>query len=254
MRPSTLFALLAAALVVLGGCTTRSSKDDALLFDIPGPVAVLVESFGGDVTIEADPRLTQASVRVKRAADFGFVRESDASAALDAIGYTASLESTGSGPVLTIRATSDHPESHGLYAHVTIRMPAVDGLTVRTARGDVYATNCQGATEISTTGGDVRYMTNWAITQPVTITNKEGTIDFRVRGESTGAIEASTIDGKVRERARHGRFVIHSHTGRAMRATLNDGTNPILLTTEEGHVRIAVVHDPTAVGVFIVDP
>lgn len=254
MRPSTILALFAAALVVLGGCTTRSSKDDALLFDIPGPVAVLVESFGGDVTIEADPRLTQASVQVKRAADFGFVREGDASDALDAIAYTATLESTGSGPVLTIRTTSDHPESHGLYAHLTIRMPAVEGLTVRTARGDVYAKNCQGATEIVTTGGDVRYMTHWAVTQPVTITNKEGAIDFRVRGESTGAIQASTIDGKVRERARHGRFIIHSHTGRAMRATLNDGSNPIVLTTEEGHVRIAVVHNPTEVGVFIVDP
>ena len=37
-------------------------------------------------------------------------------------------------------------------------------------------------------------------------------------------------------------------------ATLNGGTNPILLRTSDKNIRIAVVPDPTNVGREIVDP
>ena len=59
------------------------------------------------------------------------------------------------------------------------------------------------------------------------------------------------MDGRIRE----GRYVVHTGTDHAtLVATLNEGTNPVKLTTSGGDIRIAVVENPTDVGLFIVTP
>ena len=158
------------------------------------------------------------------------------------------------GPVLQVRTWSDGPEPHFQRAHLTINVPGAENVRVQTTRGRVYAIDIQGAVDISTTGGDVRVMTNWAMRDAVTITNEDGDIDYRVRGDSTGDFVAETADGQVRSRVRRGVFDITEQRGHRMIATLNGGGNPIHLKTVEGDVRVAVVHNPTEVGIYIIDP
>ena len=102
--------------------------------------------------------------------------------------------------------------------------------------------------------GDVRAMTPWAMTKPVTIITSEGTIDYRIRGESTGVFDAESHGGLVKQRCEYGHWLALSGDHDRFLAVLNNGKNPVVLRTSDGDIRIAVVPDPTAVGAWIIDP
>ena len=131
----------------------------------------------------------------------------------------------------------------------------VDGITVRAQRGNVSVTNIEGAVDISTSQGNVRVMTDLPMRQAVTITIRQGNIDYRVRGESSGALDCQAIRGRVDHRVRTGRLIIEPDRDKGrLRAILNDGDNPITLRTADGDIRIAVVDNPTEVGSLIFEP
>jgi hypothetical protein len=67
-------------------------------------------------------------------------------------------------------------------------------------------------------------------------------------------LDCETQDGELLYRARQGRFIVSEVTPTMLRATLNEGENPIRLRTTSGNIRVAVVHNPTEVGEKIVDP
>lgn len=254
MRLSASIIVIALVVLTLGGCTVRSVQDEAIILDIAGPVAVDVLSFNGDVNIYADASLDHAEVEVVRAADHGYMREEESVVSLEEIEYSAVLESGPTGPVLTVRTWTTHPEAHYQRANVTINLPAVEGLHVITTNGRVYATNIQGEVDISTTAGDVRVMTNWPMRKAVTIVNENGDIDYRVRGESAGAIAAFADGGQVLQDCRYGSFRLIEHFDDRMLASFNEGSNPIDLRTKDGDIRVAIVNDPTKVGPFILEP
>jgi hypothetical protein len=265
MRIRTLALILGAA-AGLGGCgagavvrhpfdpqawSYQSREDDPLTLAVAGPVSVDVDSFGGDVILTADPRLSQATVTVRREATHGAGRKKDAQRSLDEIGYSAVVVPGTAGPELEIRTWTGHAEPHYQRAHLEITVPAVNGLTLRTQRGRV---DLEGNVHIECSEGDVRVMTNRSMRQPVTVLNRRGDIDYRVRGESTGSFDCEVVDGEVRYRARQGRFLVSEATNRRLQASLNDGDNPIRLRTTSGDIRVAVVHNPTEIGETIVDP
>ena len=238
----------------LGGCTSRTARDDSMMFDVAGPVAIDVESFNGDVTVRVDESLTQAEVKVTRVADLGYGRAKEAKLAVEEIDYSAELESGANGPTLVVKTWSTHNEPHYQRANVTIKLPAVNGLNITTDRGNVKAINTAGQSRIATERGNIRFMTDRPMTESVNITSERGDIDYRVRGESSGFITAQTKDGKVRQRHMNAKMRISEATGRRLQAMLNDGTNQVDLTTQEGDIRIAIVENPTEVGTFIIDP
>jgi hypothetical protein len=97
-------------------------------------------------------------------------------------------------------------------------------------------------------------MTNFAMTRPVIIANRDGDIDYRIRGESTARFDAETIDGTVSQLINYGKVTILSPlSGTQFNATLNDGTNRVTLRTVDGDIRIAVISNPEQVGEFIID-
>lgn len=274
MRPSrsetgiqALWAVVAAA---LAGCASEGSAsrdpwnpdswsfrrhdDEPQSFPAGTPLAVDVESFGGDVIVEADPRLTAATVAVVREATHGYGRTGEAKDSLRQIGYAAEMVPGDLGPVLRVRTWTAHAEPHYQRAHVRIDLPHADGVRVRTRRGEIRLVDVEGALELETSEGDVRVMTHLALTRPVTILDSDGSIDYRVRGESTGAFDCEALRGSVDHRALHGRFVVHTTDEDSLRATLNGGTNPVVLRTADGQIRIAVVPDPTSVGARIIEP
>ncbi|MHC5005927.1 MAG: DUF4097 family beta strand repeat-containing protein [Planctomycetota bacterium] len=268
MRIRTL-ALILGAVAWLGGCGTGGflrhpfdpsawgdhfQEDDPLILNVTGPVAIDVESFGGDVIITANEKLTEATVTVRREARHGSSRRKEAKASLAEIGYSAVVVPGESGPVLEVRTWTGHPEPYFQRAHLEINVPAATGVTVRSRDGLVAAVDIEGAVDIECAAGDVRVMTNRPMWQAVTVINDQGDIDYRVRGESTGLLDCETQDGELLYRARQGRFIVSEVTPTMLRATLNEGENPIRLRTTGGNIRVAVVHNPTEVGEKIVDP
>lgn len=247
-------ALLAVVSAGPAGCST-STVDGPFSLAVHGPIEVNVVSFNGDVTVVADPMLRWATIRFKRQGTHGYGRNEEAKSSLDNIKYTARIIEGEHGPVLEVRTWTTDAEPWFQRAHVDIRLPAVDGLTVRTSNGMIEAVNIQGKVDIECSDGDVRVMTDLPMLQPVTIHNNVGDIDYRVRGESTGEFKCYAQDGSVDGRIRQGRFIVHVGTAHdRLLASFNDGTNPITLTTLNGDIRIAVVHNPTDVGSVIVTP
>jgi Toastrack DUF4097 len=246
----------AAALTMLSGCGQPARVDRPVWLAVQKPVAVEVESFNGNVLISADPKWRPyAMIQVKRSADFGSGRKAAAKAAVDRIKHSAEIVQRADGPVLQVRTWTDDPEPWLLRADVRIFIPAVKGLTVHNGRGKVSAINIEGDVNVETTGGDVRVMTNLPMTRPVTITNRQGDIDYRVRGDSTGAFDCQAEGGGVDQRATLGHVIIHSGTNQdTLLATLNDGKNPVRLRTTDGDIRVAVVENPTDVGTLILTP
>lgn len=243
-----------ALLVLLGGCTTKSPQ----LVDLPvelainGPVGVDVESFGGNVIVTSGSRTSGVSVQVVRRAVFGKGREYEAERALDDIAVDVEVVPGDFGPIVQVRTTTTNPEPYFLRADVYIDGPDIDGVRAHTDRGSVLGTAIRGKVDIRARGGEVRVMTERPMLEPVTIVNDEGDIDYRIRAESTADFDCRCLRGRVHNRAERGRLNIHVGTNdRALRATLNDGTNPVVLRAADGDIRVAVVSDPLAVGQWI---
>jgi hypothetical protein len=92
------------------------------------------------------------------------------------------------------------------------------------------------------------------MTKPVTIVNRNGDIDYRVSGGSTGMFDAQTVNGRATTLIRYGEVRTVPPTREdALRVMLNSGDNPIVLRTVNGDIRIAVVDHPEHVGTVIVD-
>ncbi|MCH8342538.1 MAG: DUF4097 family beta strand repeat protein [Planctomycetes bacterium] len=258
-------------LVLVAGCDSRGTfshvpwhpdtwsyhkaEDQPIVLEVARPVAIDVESFNGDVIITADDQLTNATVSILREATHGYRRKEEAQASLAEIDYSLALVPGEFGQVLQVRTWTTHAEPHFQRAHILIDVPEVDGITVRAQRGNVFVTNIEGPVDISTSQGNVRLMTNLPMRRAVTITIRQGNIDYRVRGESSGALDCQAIRGRVDHRVMTGRLIIEPDRDKGrLRATLNDGDNPITLRTADGDIRIAVVDNPTEVGWLIVEP
>jgi hypothetical protein len=229
-----------------------TSSDRAMELNVTGPVEIDVESFGGDVFITADASRPQASVQVIRRAVHGGNRYREGRSSLNDISYTVEVVPGHMGQRVQVRTTTSHAEAHYQRADVHIRVPEVDGIYVRTRNGRVFTRGIQGEVDIVTTNGDVRVLTNQRMNRSVTILNNGGNIDYRVRGESSGHIDAESIGGRVTHRIRYGRCIVGPGTTyNRLNARFNGGDNPIVLRTVNGDIRIASVSEPERVGRFI---
>ncbi len=231
--------------------------DEPITLKTSGPIAVQVENFRGGVEVRADTSVKQATVEVRRVSTMGIGRYEESEKALADITWRATLEPReGGGDTLVIHADSSNAEPYFFHADILVIAPAVDTVSVRTSHGDVTVIENQGPVDILTSRGDVRMLTPWPMTQPMKIITSQGTIDYRVRGESKGAFDAASHGGEVRQRCEFGlwRALAAENDQDRLVATLNAGTNPVVLRTSEKNIRIAVVADPANVGTAIVDP
>jgi hypothetical protein len=228
-----------------------SAEDQPIILDVLGPVAVDVESFNGDVTIIADPKLEQARLTFTRRATHGFQRQLEAEASLPDIGYSTEIVPGELGQVLRVRTFTTNPEPHYQRVDMLIELPEIDGVRVRTHNGGVVLTDIEGRVDIVTDDGPIRVATNHPMVRPVTIINNCGNIDFRVRNESMGAVDCQALRGQVSHHAVYGRWIVHTGTDNdTLLATFNDGTNPIVLRAADGDIRFSVVNDPTDMSPF----
>ena len=225
--------------------SNRGSVDEPILLDVAGPIAVDVESFSGDVYIEGDPSLTQARVTIVREALHGHGRTDEARVSLGDIQSSVELAPGELGQTVRIRTHTSNAEPHFQRAHVYIEAPDIDGVKIHTTDGRVKAKNIRGRVDITTTEAKVYVATNQPLNRAVTIVNRNGEIEFRVRAESQGIIDAQTVNGRAHGFARHGQLIIGPECRNDIfKATLNQGRNPITLRTVNADIYVAVVHNP----------
>lgn len=225
--------------------SNRGETDEPIVFDVAGPIEIDVQSFGGDVYVQGDPSLTQARVTIAREAVHGHGRVDEARQSLREIESSAELVPAELGQTLQVRTRTVNAEPHFQRAHVFIEAPEIDGVKVRTANGRVKVKNIRGRVDITTSEAKVYLATNQPMNRPVTIVNRNGDIEFRVRAESQGIIDAQTINGRAHGFARHGRLIIGPECRHdVFKATLNEGRNPITLRTVNADIYVAVVHNP----------
>ena len=262
--------LISASLLIMPACSgpdhhpwlslnpndwaNRADVDDSIPFEVSGPTELDIDTFAGDVVVQGNAKLDKAKVTVIREGVHGHKRSGEANQSLSDITYTAEIVPGELGQALQIRAQTSNAEPHYQRAHIYVEMPEVQGLRIKTTNGKVFARDIRGRVDISTTERDVRVMTNQAMIEPVTIVNRNGDIDFRVRGESRGTFDARSIGGQVNHISRYGTMNVKPTTSDdSLDAVLNEGTNRIVLRTVDGDIRIAVVSNPEHVGQFIVD-
>ena len=270
-RTMALALLAALALPMLGGCENiqrsfltvidvtaaglnglqeRAVKDDPLWVAIEEPVFLDVESFNGPVIVDVDPEADLGKVVFTRVASHGSKRKKEAEASLDQIGATVEMVTGDLGqPVLQVRVFTSHGEPHFQRVKTRIELPSIDGLRIRTSNGDVIAREIQGPLDIQTNDGNIRVLTHYPMTDDVTLVNNSGSVDYRVRGESTARFDAESRRGRVIHFVKYGQMTIDAGTDHnTLKATLNRGENLVVLRAADGDVRIGVVEDPLEVG------
>lgn len=206
-----------------------------------GPVAIDVRSFGGTVTIVADPEVTGTFVSANQYEE-GLGTVPIARLYMDVSTY---IEHGPLGETVHVVATCEDDPLHTVTANIVIRARDIHGVRVYNERGDVVVKGITGPVDIQTRDGHVRIVTPLVMNEQVTVENRRGNIVYRVRSESSGLINATAINGEATLDLRYGNAVIlPGSTGDHLVARFNDGLNPITMRTVEGNVRIFVVPDP----------
>ncbi|UCD74091.1 MAG: DUF4097 family beta strand repeat protein [Phycisphaerales bacterium] len=242
-------AFLAVLALILGGCSTQKLKDEPIVLDLAAPVAVDVQSFNGDVFIEAGSDFEVATVQVVRRAKHGYMRYEEAEASLEQISYTVGLAPGELGQILQVRTATEALEPHFQEADVYITLPEVDGVFVRTTNGRVEVRGVEGRIDVATTNSDIRILSNRPLRRPVTAVNRNGDILYRVRAESTGEFDCETVNGQVVTHVEYGDFLVAPTNDQdTVRANLNNGSNRIVLRTVDGDIVVSVVENPEEVG------
>lgn len=223
-------------------CTTTQVVDlNTVTLDTDGPVAIDIDSFGGTVTIVADPDIIGTEVSANQYEEgLGSVP-----VARLYMNVTTTIEHGDLGETVKVVATCENDPLHTVTANIVVRARDIHGVRVRSDRGDIVAKGITGPVDIQTKDGDVRIVTPRVMNDEVLIENRRGNIVYRVRSESTGLIEATAIGGEATLDLRYGNAVIlPGSTGDHLSARFNDGLNPITMRTVDGNVRIFVVPDP----------
>lgn len=267
---STSFLTLAASTLLLAACSGKNAPETVLLsaadsmhegllgwrsitdstvnLATSGVVDVDVEVFAGDVTVVTKPNISETTVTVRRMGTHGWGRKDESMESLGEIRYTVSLDRSSGSDRAVVRASTDHNEPHFQSVSVEIVVPDLGNVHIHTKRGNVWVESNRGGAEILTSRGWIRMMTPWKMEQPITLVTNDRDIDLRIRGESVGAIDAESLAGLVKTQVRYGRWIATDagNSASSLKATLNDGTNPITLRTSNANVLLSVVPSPVS--------
>jgi hypothetical protein len=227
------------------------SGDGLVQYRVQGTLDVEVDSIGGDVTVIGDPDASATTVEVVREAHHGYLRGTDSFEALGMVDWSSSLL-PGPGPLETLKilTTYDGPEVWFMRTHVRIVTPDLGSVTVHTPRGSIEIINNTGAVDVHTDEGGILVASMHPQRGRNTLIGNEGDIDYRVPRGSTGDFDLGVIDGDIQMRVTEGqwRYTDRSNTKDLVTATLNAGTNPVMIRTTEGDIRISVVRNPLGFG------
>jgi DUF4097 and DUF4098 domain-containing protein YvlB len=230
------------AILVLAGCQSQQVVNfNVATLATSGPVAIDVQSFAGNVTIIVDPSVVGTLVQATQL-EIGLDGVPERNVHMTC---TTNVETGITGQTVHVVATCENNILDLVSAEIVIKAKSIHGVSVTTSNGNVTLLGISGPIDIRTKDGDVRVVTPLVMNEHVSIENRRGNIVYRVRGESSGIIDATAINGEVALDLRQGKAIIlPGSTGDHLVATFNDGTNPIIMRTVDGDVRLYVVADP----------
>lgn len=242
MPTRVLMLVLAAALLVIGGCARSSvyrvpvaggpQAGDA---EAMQPLAVDISNLRGRVTIESGAWIKVPQVQA---------RAYDASESVGQEHEWVSAQYVNQAGVGTLRILTAQPAGRGDVEprfEIKVRAGNVQGLRIRTADGNVFVRGVRGAVDIKTTGeGDILVRSPHALTQPITLAAEQGDVRLELSKDSTGTIEARAPRGEVSSKNPRGSVTNLQVTREVWRVIYNSGTNPIVLTSGEGDVDLVL--------------
>jgi hypothetical protein len=225
--------------------------DSLVQYRSRGAIDVVVDSFGGDVVVIADPAFEATTIQLVREAHHGYLRGYEPREALKYLSWNSRLD-PGPGPVetLSIETSYSGPEPWYMRAHLRIQTPVLDRVKIKTTQGKVYVRNNMGPADIDTNLGDVVIATTHPMNDAVKVLVSEGSVDYRVPRGSTGLFDVAVVDGDIEMRITEGRmrFTEGANSENEFNARLDEGQNPVLIRTTDGDIRIAVVELPLSFG------
>lgn len=249
-RKSSLPLLLGvlSAIAAAAGCSTRA-KPDLQPLELDGPVSVHVEAFAGDVTIRATDG--PSYIVLDGEALHANNRSTDAVTALETVQWTTELDNDERGPRLVVRVNSTSGESHLLRGHVTVHVPIIDGVYVRTKRGDVSIEDMTGPVDIRTTDGGIELLSDQPLRDAISMFTNDGDVNVRVAPGTAGTFDLHADHGTSHVSVKSGKLVVRGHSSEEIfNGILNDGTNPITIRTTDGSIRFVVKPNPKLHGIF----
>mgnify|MGYP001321631575 CR=1 FL=1 len=236
-----------AAATSLAGCKAPKSKRIA----IAGPAVVAggavgldVQNQNGGVRVVVDSGRPEAVVVARTRSGGRVVTEGEGAHAWIA---AESVDQDGRS-VLRVLATpteegSDDP------VDLVIFMPRCDGLIVRNAGGPVELVGVSGAVDVESggagrPGGWIRLRSDHAIASPVRLITDEGTVVCIVTPDSAGRISMNAPHGSAKIFAPQTVLLGAQVSQTAISATLNGGSNDIVLHTASGDAQLIVRDKP----------
>lgn len=206
--------LLAVAAVALSGCVHgryRASRtfENAVSHMAESPVTVI--SRNGAVHVIADRTVSEVSISARIAC--GGVSQEEA----DQRVQEARLEVTRStSRRLTIKSIFPSPGRNGDGAHITVRLPDVDGVEVDTSNGRVVLNGLAGPVKVDTSNGSIEIV------------------------DHNGPVQADTSNGSVSVSGQVGRLDVETSNASV---TALDIAGPVDIDTSNGSIRMSLSPD-----------
>jgi|GEM_PF-4495200 len=207
-------------------------------------LALDIDNQRGSVTIEASPEYLVPAVWAGVVVEAGEKGVTDAGA-WERDFVTAAVVVQSGRPILRIISSSPG-NAQAKFTNLRVRVPACAGLRLRNSDGRVEAKGIGGSIDVDNNTstawagnwGGTRIIAGSPIVDSVTIKTGRGGLDLRLPAGSTGRLHARVVKGRLLMDLDRANIIDARTTGKEYYATIEGGTNPIVLTANEGTVTI----------------
>lgn len=240
------------AVTMLSSCGTVQKVDvseQQIEVDRAVPVAFDIENFHGSVRIVVDATRTDVKPVIKK--HVSWWAEGEKSDAQDAVSVRSRTTRGDGMSVVQIKTSTNYPEPEKVWVDLTLFVPRCDGVRVWNRGGKVTLEGVAGAIQVEngSFGKDtapIEVRTDKDITDPVVLSTDAGSVAYQVGPGSSGRFTLDSSDSTEEFNCQVAWPGQVYSDGRTTTATLNGGTNPVMLSSGKGSVIVLVMQDPMA--------
>ena len=218
-----------------------------------GILDVEIKNLSGDVIVRGKPKEATGETTVRIEPRIEIRSGLDSKMKLEELKWKAHIDKNNyGGRTLFIEIEHIDPNAWFIGCDIEVDTARLGAVKIDTKRGKIIVDNNRGAVTLNTIRGEIRVRTPWPITKPCCLVTAQADIIWTTRGEGSGEFDCETIEGTIHSYCRYGRWISVDKRNdmNSLHATLNGGTNPIVMRTVDGDIRITIVEDPHATGTF----
>lgn len=240
--------MVAAVLLTVPGCRSAAARAArAGKVEITGagaagtPLGIHVENALGETVIEVDRRFRAPSV-LAYPMDSAGGRVRGASTAWVA---AEQIESEGRSTLRVLALEQEGANRRPIY--IRVRVPEGRGVSVRNAGGPVRLVGVSGPLEVQADaaegagrkrGASISVVMSAPADSPISLLSGEGAVRLEMPASSEGRLEVRAPRRILEFEARGARVTAAKTSGDTYTATLNGGTNPVVLSSRGGEVEV----------------